>query len=346
VGSAYMFENFSNLLAALNDVELDEKISEFFRNSLEQKIGFSANKFAKYDHDELIRILYALYSWASIDASGAGGGLNKSCKGAENFKKFLRENFNDDCELRSIIKWLEIIGLNLQKSFGKIRSELQNAIIAESYNCWLEEIKSDDKYMAYRLVINFVSKDNRFLGMQIKTAALFFKVLIKDLKFFTDFDFDKKEIFIPLDRVNLRMLTYFLTNLYTNADLENILFGYNSLTKYNHISQLWFNFVCKYLRDNNQAIIPLINFENLWYIGHFYHENMKKAPNRNDADLAVREENGELSYPVCSFRKALKYGDYFVNVQRSTFEAKCPFLKYDCSYDFEIFNRALNIIKS
>lgn len=340
-----MFANFDNLLNVLNDVELDKNISEFFRNSLEHKIGFSSNEFALYDKDELIRILYALYSWASIDASGAGGGLNKSCKGAEEFKQFLCENFNDNGELRSIRKWGEIIDLNLQGNFGKIRSGLQNDILAERYNCWLEEIKSDDKYIAYRLVINFVKKDNRFLGMQIKTAALFFKVLIKDLKFFTDFDFDKTEIFIPLDRVNLRMITYFLTYLYTEADFENILFGYNRLAKYNSISQLWFNFICKYLRDNNQINLPLINFENLWYIGHFYHENMKKAPNRNDDDLAVGEENGELSYPICSFRKALKYEDYFVNVQRSTFEERCPFLKYDCIYHHETYNRALNIIK-
>ena len=178
--------------------------------------------------------------------------------------------------------------------------------------------------------------------MKIKTAALFFKVLIKDLKFFSDFNYKNKEIFIPFDRVNLRMLTYFLFN---NNILINDFLNNGILKKYNHLSQLWFNFFCYFLRAEYENNIPLIIFENLWYIGHFYHENMKKPYKRGSCELAMNNTDNELVYQICNFRNALKYGDYFVDFPLNNFEVICPFKGYNCEYSYNVYNEALTKLK-
>ena len=128
-----MFNNLNNLFSALNDEGLNDKVSFFFRSSLEQKNSFCLSEFSNYNINRLVEILYGIYTWVTISASGAGGGLNKACKGAENFKSFISNTFSNSSEIRSIEKWEKIFFQQIEDNYGKIYVN-NNTDLQHKYN--------------------------------------------------------------------------------------------------------------------------------------------------------------------------------------------------------------------
>jgi len=134
----------------------------------------------------------------------------------------------------------------------------------------------------------------KFHSVRIKSAALIMRFLCLDSNFF---DVHKSKLIPPLDRVNYRMCEQLL-----DKKLGKISASFNETAH-------------KKFQDIGEEILGenMILIDNLWFIGHFYHDGRKHT------------------HSLCGVRKGAMIVDFpFLKDIIEKMPRQCPFLKYGC----------------
>jgi hypothetical protein len=295
------------LRSKLGDPGLEAWSKAYFRGQLQYNTGvdLTALESGGASAEDIKDFLYRSYAYCTQNF--APGSLNTSARGAEHLKCQLAE-FEGVADLRRLEAWLG-----------------EKAIVAP------KSLPDGTKWSPAQRVAYALAADTEFAGMQLKMASLWIKVLCRDVGFFTDHEKDPR-LWVPVDRVNVRMLRYLLGQ---DAEIEKRLpaieagmeagaspaqqaQGHDALTQ-----------VGTYVMGGAG---PPICLEYLWFIGHFYHENMRKG---NKA-LPARPDG--LVYDACKVRGALRAAGYAYS---AGIPDTCP-LSPECKYDPGRYQEALN----
>lgn len=173
-----------------------------------------------------------------------------------------------------------------------------------NYHAFLERLK---KYSGSKRITS-VSEDDvtrltellqKFKSVGIKTAALIMRFLCLDCNFF---QVDGSQLIPPLDRVNYRMCKQVFGKRYISDRLgeERDSFGKKA--------NMVFDDLGRDVLGKNKVLI-----DNLWFIGHFYHDRRKDVE------------------PTCDMRiGAVTIGYPYLKDMLHKFPKSCPFLKYGC----------------
>lgn len=139
----------------------------------------------------------------------------------------------------------------------------------------------------------------KFHSVRIKTAALIMRFLCLDSNFF---ELDKSRLIPPLDRVNYRMCLQLFDKQYILDKL-----GPNSVS-FDKRATYEFNDIGKQVLGENKILI-----DNLWFLGHFYHDRRKKIAQ------------------TCGIREGVLIVDYpFLKDIIEGLPKRCPFAEYGC----------------
>jgi hypothetical protein len=164
------------------------------------------------------------------------------------------------------------------------------------------DIKPDKNLTPCQQLVNFMEKQKTF-GPKI--AALFVKILVKDLEFFGPFGNIAQPMFVPLDKVNARLCNHLLKQMGIKLNIllddisDNDMKGRRERHKFNRIA--------RYIMGCQSGIY----FENLWFIGHFYHFIGAKAKQ----DCCINEIQLQAEMPV---------------TKKLSFPCECPLKKIGC----------------
>jgi hypothetical protein len=139
----------------------------------------------------------------------------------------------------------------------------------------------------------------KFSSVRIKTAALIMRILCLDSNFF---EIDRDQLIPPLDRVNYRMCRQLFGEKFVLRDFgkEKASYGVKETRNFANLGIL--------VLGKGRILI-----DNLWFIGHFYHDR------RKDVKKTCEMRKGAIvvEYPVLK--------DLLNRLPES-----CPFLKYGC----------------
>jgi hypothetical protein len=148
-------------------------------------------------------------------------------------------------------------------------------------------------------VIRLTELLQKFNSVGIKTAALIMRFLCLDGNFF---QVDRSQLIPPLDRVNYRMCKQLFGKKYISDRLgeERDSFGKKA--------NMVFDDLGRDVLGKDKVLI-----DNLWFIGHFYHDRRKDVE------------------PTCDIRKGAVIIDYpLLKNMIHKLGRPCPFLKYGC----------------
>jgi hypothetical protein len=148
-------------------------------------------------------------------------------------------------------------------------------------------------------VVRLTELSPKFHSVRIKTAALIMRFLCLDCNFF---EVDKSRLIPPLDRVNYRMCKQLFGEEYAldKFGKERASFGKKANSAFDSLG--------KDVLGENKILI-----DNLWFIGHFYHDRRKDVE------------------PTCEMRKGAVIIDYpLLKDVIHKLPRSCPFLKYGC----------------
>jgi len=177
--------------------------------------------------------------------------------------------------------------VELIEKFRRIFYEMPNVKKLEEYPTD-KHITSDSHDSVVRLT-EFLQK---FHSVRIKTAALIMRFLCFDCNFF---QVDKNKLIPPLDRVNYRMCRQLFDEKYVLEKLGQYKVSFGKRANFG------FADAGRYVLGENKVLI-----DNLWFIGHFYHDGM---------DCEMREGAKIVDFP---YLKGIELPE------------SCPFLKYGC----------------
>jgi len=148
-------------------------------------------------------------------------------------------------------------------------------------------VQFDQRLTDCEKLVRFLTQ---FKSFGHKIASLFVKILVKDLEFFGSFCGIPQPMFVPLDKVNTRMCNHLLKGLGRSERISgDKLSNKEEIAKFNRIA------------EDIMGRQDRIYFENIWFIGHFYHSLGAKDKDNcciNDIQLqAERPVTMNLSLP-------------------------------------------------
>ncbi|MBU0610383.1 MAG: hypothetical protein KKI08_21050 [Armatimonadetes bacterium] len=307
--------NLRELSGALASRKLARAVRSYFRGQLAATIGpFPAMGTA--DQHELIAFLYRSYAFC---VRTSVQDLNECAKAAKAFRRRLYDAVREDgitpYDLRSLHSWIA------KKIVKPDPSELES---------W-----SPAQKVAYRIAAA-KKGDDALPGVGMKTASLWVKIMCRDVGFFDDYNTDRKmALWIPVDRVNCRMLRYLVPPCRRTVD--DMEAGLNKSTAEQLKSHRTMLGLARRIMRGRGAAICL---EHLWFIGTFYHENMRVSARGRRKERAA--DRWECVYPCCRIRDGLRASQF---AYAGEIDDVCP-LKGACAYDRRRYQLALRVANS
>ncbi len=284
-----IFENKRDLNLKLTDIarilkNIELSVQNYFKNYICYKTGVinpeAIMNLSKEDSIEFLTRLFAICTSELI------GGANKNEEGIEEFNDFIKKFTGDIHNLKHFIKVLED---KYEKEGRYSKNNSKGEILSNLFK--------------------------EFKGIGQKTAALLTKFLCLYCNFFHE---TPKDLRVPLDRVNARMIYYLIdSNVLINyPNLYEMLKKYNNEKKFN-LNELIIEEFQNLAEDVMGSREERIVFDNLWFIGHFYHDSETQ-------DCALREAIVYLDKPYID--------PYFITGQQVNLPEMCPLKKIGCKY--------------
>ncbi len=307
------------LRRALGSEDVSQLVGSYFRGLLRRQIGFTEDALVVENRESTRCFLKSLYAWVTVIGSRIA--YNIASLGVSEFGRKIESVY----DLRRLEDWLAH-GFDItERRLNRARKTLSEHL-GDALDITFSNAQKATLGLAYCKGLK---------GMGLKSAALFMKLLCQDTQFFQGFT-DAEALFVPADRVIARIVSYLLPPKdpeelesadYVTADRSILGFIPGKDAGFWYLQSL----AARVMGSWNAAW----SFENLWFIGHFYHDNMRR-PGRGWPAYSAYDPPVE----PCRLREAL------VLAERATFHEHypptwCPLREFGCEYDYALNEHAL-----